>query len=177
MTGKRWHRAGVVLSAIAVAVFVSPGVGSEQRNEAGAAESPPNSIQVAVNGVLRKTWRADELMGGRFDWANPKGKFRPAVPLTYVLTFSEAGFAPASITTLTVSGKKERIALTGEALVFLKDLLLLVDIDKGGAWKLGVRTEAAERKLKALLPGRSFTVEAVRRIEISTGADATKKKQ
>jgi len=138
---------------------------------------PPNSIQVLVNGALKKTWTADELMRGRFDWANPKGKFRPAVPLTYALTFSGAGFAPAAVITLTVSGKKERIALTGEALAFLKDLLLLVDIDKGGAWKLAVRTEEGERKLKALLPDRSFTVEAVRRIEVSTGPASTKKKQ
>lgn len=172
MTGRLWwFRVGLpVVFASAVAVTL-------QQSNLPASEPPPNSIQVAVDGVLRKVWRADELMGGRFDWANPKGKFRPAVPLTYALTSAPAGLPPQAVTAVTVLGKKGRLSLTGEALVFLKDLLLLVDIDKGGAWKLAVRTEAAERKLKALLPGRSFTVEAVRRIEVSTGADATKKKQ
>jgi hypothetical protein len=168
-------RAASLLCVASLILIFSPRLTGAQLSEARAGEAPPNSIQVAVNGALKKTWTADELMGGRFDWNNPKGKFRPAVPLTYALTFKEAGIALDAITELRVIGKKEKLNLSGPALGLLKELLLMVNIDRAGAWKFAVRTQEAEDRLRSLVKPASISVEAIHRIEVSTGSRAGSK--
>ena len=136
--------------------------------EAADRSAPANSIQVVVNGVVTKTWTADQLMRGRFDWANPKGKFRPAVALTEVLSIKDAGFTLDSLTELKVLSRRESVTLRGEALTRIKDLVLQVDVDKGGTWKLMPRNREAEGALRKLV-GPRIAVEGVRRVEVVTG--------
>ena len=138
--------------------------------------NPPNSVQIVVNSQLKKSWTTNELMGGRFDWLSPKGKFNPAVPLAYALVFKGAGFTPDSIAELQIIGKKDRVQLSREAVAhLLKELILLSDIDKGGTWKLAARTSEAENNLKRWAGHPRVVVENVRRIEVSTGSRAGNK--
>ena len=175
IAGRGFRRAARLVCAAILLLVLCPGMGASQRSDSRAGVGPPNSIQIVVDGRLKRTWRADELMGGRFDWNNPKGKFRPAVPLTYALTFKEAGIALEAITELRVIGKKEKLNLSGPALGLLKELLLMVNIDRAGAWKLAVRTREAEDRLRSLVKPASISVEAIHRIEVSTGARAGSK--
>lgn len=166
------RRAFLSLLAPALALLLCPGVGDAQRSE----EPPPNSIQVTVDGALKKTWSADQLMRGRFDWTSAKGKFQPAVALAYALAFKDAGFTEDSIAGLEVIGKKNRLRLAGGALAYLKELLLVVDIDKGGTWKLAARTREAENALKPLVKAPEISLESVRRIDVITGVRSTPKR-
>ena len=174
----RWRRPSVFLCLFSLAVLVYPRIGVGQRREGQLGDAPPNSVQIVVDGQLRKSWTTNELMGGRFDWLSPKGKFNPAVPLAYALVFKGAGFTPDSITELRIIGKKDRVQLSGEAVaLLLKELILLSDIDKGGTWKLAARTPEAENDLKRLASHPRVAVENVRRIEVVTAARAKPKTQ
>lgn len=135
---------------------------------AGDRGAPANSIQVVVNGVVTKTWTADQLMRHRFDWSNPKGKFRPAVALTEVLAIKDAGFTLDSLTELKVLSRRESVTLRGKALARIKDLVLQVEVDKGGTWKLMPRNQEAEDALQKLV-GPRIALEGVRRVEVVTG--------
>jgi hypothetical protein len=156
------------LYVVGLAFVFSANFSAAQTTDGRSREPQSNSIQVLVNGVLKKTWTVDELMGGRFDWLSPKGKFSPAVPLTYALAAKEIAVAENSIIELRVLGKKDKLRFTGESLALVKDLILVVDIDKGGNWKLASRTKEAEKSLNSLLKAERISLEGVRRIEVVT---------
>lgn len=139
-----------------------------QTTDGRSRASAANSIEIVVNGALKKTWTVDELMRGRFDWLSSKGKFSPAVPLTYALASKEIGVAENSITELRVLSKKDQLRFTGESLALIKDLILVVDIDKAGNWKLALRTKEAEERLKSLFNAQRISLEGVRRLEVVT---------
>lgn len=172
---RRWAWRGAGFACV-VALAAGLCFGSAAAGEAGGQEAPPNSIQVVVNGALKKTWTAGELMRSRFDWVNPKGKFRPAVALTDALAIKDAGFALDSVTELRVLSKKGGLDFKREALAFIRDLLLVVDVDRGGAWKLAVRTQEAEDSLKALVGVPRIALEGVRRIEVVAAPSSEPKK-
>jgi hypothetical protein len=167
---------GTLLGRVAVLLCVALLSGAPASESATAQGAPPpNSIEVVVNGVVKRTWAANELMRHRFDWVNPKGKFRPAVALTDALPAKEMGFSPESVTELKVLSRKSSFRFQGEAIAQLKELLLVVDLDKGGVWKLAVRTREGDDRLKALL-GTRVALDGVRRIEVVTVPSAEPKK-
>ena len=164
----RWGRrvSGALASVLLLMGFAL--TASMAGQEAADRGAPANSIQVVVNGVVTKTWTADQLMRRRFDWANAKGKFRPAVALTEVLSIKDAGFTLDSLTELKVLSRRESVTLRGEALTRVKDLVLQIEVDKGGTWKLAPRNREAEGALRKLV-GPRIAVEGVRRVEVVTG--------
>jgi hypothetical protein len=140
---------------------------SEARKEKSRRED--NSIQLVVDGVPRKTWTVGELMAAKFDWASPKGKVSPAVPLTLILHDPSSGVPAGSVASVrVVSGKNgapSAYDFKGPALSHLNDLILKVDVDKGGQWKLVCRDQESEDTFRRIL-GKRVVLARVSRIEI-----------
>jgi len=144
---------------------------SEAAKEGREGRRKENSIQLVVDGVPRKTWTVGELMAAKFDWVSPKGKVSPAVPLTLILHDPASGVAAESLAAVrVVTGKGHGVDLKGPALAHLNDLLLKVDVDKGGQWKLVSRDLKAEAIFGRIL-GKRVALAPVSRIEVVTSPD------
>jgi len=132
-------------------------------------DATTSTIQILVDGEVRRTWTPAQLMPKRVDAPNPRGKFQPMVPLTEALPFEALGVARDRVVEVSIHGGSRKLRLTGEALTRLGDLLLQVDIDKGAVWKLVPRTRQAETTLTRLVGVGRIVVQDVRRIELTTG--------
>jgi len=161
----------LVLSVIAGSFEAWPQL-SEARKEKSRRED--NSIQLVVDGVPRKTWTVGELMAVKFDFVSPKGKVSPSVPLTRVLHDPLSGVPAESVASVrVVSGKNgapSSFVFKGPALSHLNDLILKVDVDKGGQWKLVCRDRKAEGTFNRIL-GRRVVLNRVSRIEVVTSPE------
>jgi hypothetical protein len=133
-------------------------------------DAGPGAIQVIVDGEVRRAWTTAELMERRVDAPNLRGKFRPTVALTDVLPFDALGVSRERVAEVSIQGQAPGgLRLTGAALGYLGELLLQVDVDKGGVWKLVPRTREAEAALGRLVGARRIVIQDVRRIEVTTG--------
>jgi len=154
--------------ALALSVIAGSFEAWPQLSEAPKESRQENSIQLVVDGVPRKTWTVGELMAAKFDWVSPKKKVSPAVPLTLILHDPSSGVPAGSVASVRVrSGKSGSLEFKGPALSRLNDLILKVDVDKGGQWKLVPKDRNAEETLKRIL-GQRAVVARVFRIEVIT---------
>ncbi|MFQ5458909.1 MAG: hypothetical protein ACE5FC_10740, partial [Myxococcota bacterium] len=133
------------------------------------ANDESNEIQLIVDGTLKKTWSVSELMRGRFDWESPNRKVSPAVPVSYVLFSEKGGLEEGSVSGITIAGHKGRVDLSGDTLPLLDNLLLRLDLKRGGAWQLVGRDLDADRRLETLAGDRHL--ERIQRIEVLLGPD------
>ena len=154
----------LALSVIAGSVEAWPQL-SEARKESRRKE---NNIQLVVDGIPRKTWTVGELMAAKFDWESPKKKVSPAVPLTLILYDPSSGVPEGSVVSVRVGGwKGGGVQFIGPALSHLNELLLKVDVDKGGAWKLVCRDRKCDETFSHLhVVGKQVVLARVTRIEV-----------
>lgn len=165
--GKARSAMQALLVFIAFALACGPASDSSVAPEQANDES--NEIQLIVDGTLKKTWSVSELMRGRFDWESPNRKVSPAVPVSYVLFSEKGGLEEGSVSGITIAGHKGRVDLSGDTLPLLDNLLLRLDLKRGGAWQLVGRDLDADRRLETLAGDRHL--ERIQRIEVLLGPD------
>jgi len=137
--------------------------------QAEGARGDSNEIELRIDGKLSRNWTVTELMKGRFDWESPKGQIYPAVPLSYLLGSGDEAIDRKEIRMLRVVGRNQKFEIDAAHLPPLEDLLLRLDVARGGSWQLTARTEAARAMLEAL--GQERRIRRVWRLEITTRAE------
>lgn len=130
-----------------------------------------NDIELLVDDVLVKTWHIDELMVHRIDWQSPQKRFFPAVPVTSILFDPASGLLPETMASITFYGVRDVLHLRRQALANLSSLLLKLDIDRGGEWKLGASDHRSEQLLAAANGLHQIKLKRLRRIELRRQPD------
>lgn len=162
----------LALSVIAGSFEVWPQLSEARKDKEKGRED--NSIHLVVDGVPRKTWTVGELMAAKFDWVSPKKKVSPAVPLTLILHDPLSGVPAESVASVRIvtgkNGAPNDFVFKGPALSLLNDLILKVDVDKGGQWKLVGRDRKAQDALDRIFR-RRVVLNRVSRIEVVTSPE------
>jgi hypothetical protein len=158
-----WAGSWLVAIAMAAVPLLLAGSTSAQRKAVVSED-----IEVLVDGQVRRTWSGAELAAKQYAWRNLKGASRQVVDLTEAVPFDALGVPRDRLLALTIRGQG-RLELRGEALEHLADLVLEIEADKGGAWKLIAKSAEADKTVAKLARVRRAVVGRVRQIELTTG--------
>jgi len=162
----------LALSVVAGSFEVWPQLSEARKDKEKGRED--NSIHLIVDGVPRKTWTVGELMAHKFDFVSRKGRVSPAVPLTLILHDPLSGVPAESVVSVRVvtgkNGAPNDFVFKGPALSHLNDVVLKVDVDKGGQWKAWGKDQKAQATLDRIF-GRRFVLNRVSRIEVVTSPE------
>jgi hypothetical protein len=153
-----------VLSGSAVLLLAAvPALGQSASPPAQPGDAPApvggRQVQLLVNGVVKRSWRFEELRQLATDtWHGRGAKTRPAVMVTRLLEM--AGVSREDIKEIQFKGRKT-VTLSREKLAKLDELVLRTGTS-GGAW--GLITDVRPTEPEDLI----YKLPGLRRIEVVT---------
>ena len=161
----------VALAGMVVAALVLWGENTSAQKKRGAQKGAvaSASLEIVVDGEVRRTWAGAELSEKQFIGRKLKGGFAPMVNLTDALPFEALGVSRERLVGVVITGGTGSLKLNGQALKHLDDLALEINVDKDASWKLIPKAGDAETALTQLVGGRRIMIRYVRRIELTTG--------